>query len=305
MLEEVEGCTAKTAICSKIRKIGESSVRGGRRVPSKNCSFCDLWDFSENCEKLEKSQFLLKLTKSSIRGGRRVPSKNCDFSKNYEKLEKSQFLLKLTSHLFEEWKSAQQKLRLLQFLRCLQKLRKFGEIAFFLLKLLNSSGKGGRRAPSKNCDFCNFSTNCEKLEKLQVLLILLNSSGKGGRRAPSKNCGYRNFSTNCEKLEKLQFLLILLNSSGEGGRRAPSKNCDFCDFSKNCEKLGKSQNNYVKITKYSRGKGAEGYATKPEISEGKVDYYKVLNILLCYLQNDDLSSKQFCKDQLDQVSHHL
>ena len=106
-------------------------------MPSKNCSFCDLWDFSENCEKLEKSQFLLKLTKSSIRGGRRVPSKNCDFcnfcdfSKNYEKLKKSQFLLKLTSQLFEEWKSAQQKLRLLQFLRCLQKLRKFGEIAVF------------------------------------------------------------------------------------------------------------------------------------------------------------------------------
>ena len=162
--------------------------------------------------------------------------------------------------------------------------------------------------PSKNCDFCNFcdfSKNCEKLEISRFLLKILNSSGKGDRRAPSKNCHFCNFSKNCEKLEKLQFLLILLNSSGEGGRRAPSKNCDFCDFSKNCEKLGKSQNNYVKITKYSRGKGAEGYATKPEISEGKVDYYKVLNILLCYLQNDDLLSEQFCKDELDQVSHHL
>ena len=63
-------------------------------MPSKNC------DFSKHCEKLEKSQFLLKLTKSRVRGDKRVPSKNCnfcdfcDFSKNYEKLEKSQFLLK-------------------------------------------------------------------------------------------------------------------------------------------------------------------------------------------------------------------
>ena len=56
---------------------------------------------SKNCEKLEKSQFLLKLLNSSGKGGTRVSSKNCDFcnfcdfSKNYEKLEKSQFLLKL------------------------------------------------------------------------------------------------------------------------------------------------------------------------------------------------------------------
>ena len=55
---------------------------------------------SKNCEKLEKSQFLLKLLNSSGEGGTRVFSKNCDFcnfcdfSKNYEKLEKSQFLLK-------------------------------------------------------------------------------------------------------------------------------------------------------------------------------------------------------------------
>ena len=33
---------------------------------------------SKTCEKLEKSQFLLKLIKSSVRGGRRVPSKNCN-----------------------------------------------------------------------------------------------------------------------------------------------------------------------------------------------------------------------------------
>ena len=41
---------------------------------------CDFSNFSKNCEKLEKSQFLLKLTKSSVRGGRRVSSKTCDFS---------------------------------------------------------------------------------------------------------------------------------------------------------------------------------------------------------------------------------
>ena len=34
---------------------------------------------SKNCEKLEKSQFLLKLLNSSGKGNRRVPSKNCDF----------------------------------------------------------------------------------------------------------------------------------------------------------------------------------------------------------------------------------
>ena len=49
---------------------------------------------SKNCEKLEKSQFLLKLLNSSGKGGTRVSSKNCDFSKNCEKLEKSQLLLK-------------------------------------------------------------------------------------------------------------------------------------------------------------------------------------------------------------------
>ena len=54
---------------------------------------------SKNCKKLEKSQNLLKLLKSRIKGGRRVPSKNCDFfifSKNCKKLEKSQFLLYYT-----------------------------------------------------------------------------------------------------------------------------------------------------------------------------------------------------------------
>ena len=59
---------------------------------------------SKTCEKLEKSQFLLKLIKSSVRGGRRVPSKNCNFcnfSKNCKKLEKSQFLLKLRQVLEE------------------------------------------------------------------------------------------------------------------------------------------------------------------------------------------------------------
>ena len=33
---------------------------------------------SKNCEKLEKSKFLLKLIETSVRGGRRVPSKHHD-----------------------------------------------------------------------------------------------------------------------------------------------------------------------------------------------------------------------------------
>ena len=36
----------------------------------------------------------------------------------------------------------------------------------FLLKLLNSKGKGGRRVPRKNCDFCNFSKNCGKIGEI-------------------------------------------------------------------------------------------------------------------------------------------
>ena len=45
---------------------------------------------------------------------------------------------------------------------------------------------------------------------------------------PSKNC---DFSKNCEKLEKSQVLLKLLNSSAKGGRKVSNKNCNFCDFS--------------------------------------------------------------------------
>ena len=62
---------------------------------------------SKDCEKLEKSQFLLKLLNSSVTGGRRASSKNCDFcnfcdfSKTCEKLEKSQFSLKLRQVLEE------------------------------------------------------------------------------------------------------------------------------------------------------------------------------------------------------------
>ena len=59
MVKEVEGCPVKTAISPKIAKLEKSlkliqtSVGGGTRVPSKN------YDFSKNCEQLEKSQFLL------------------------------------------------------------------------------------------------------------------------------------------------------------------------------------------------------------------------------------------------------
>ena len=95
MLEEVEGCPAKTAIsagsaispkiCKKLEKsqcllkLLNSSGEGGiRRVPSKHYDFCNFCDFSNNCEKLEKSQFLLKLLNSSGKGHREVPNKNCD-----------------------------------------------------------------------------------------------------------------------------------------------------------------------------------------------------------------------------------
>ena len=54
--------------------------------PAKNCDFCNFCDSSKSCERLEKSQFLIKLIKSSGTGGRRVSSKNCDFSKNWEKI---------------------------------------------------------------------------------------------------------------------------------------------------------------------------------------------------------------------------
>ena len=67
--------------------------------------------------------------------------------------------------------------------------------------------------PSKNCNFCDFSKNCEKLEKWQNLLKLINSSATGGRRVPSKNYNFCDFSKNRETLEKSQNLLKLLNSS--------------------------------------------------------------------------------------------
>ena len=41
----------------------EPLAKGGRRVPSKNCDFCNFCDFSNNCKKLEKSQFFAKITK--------------------------------------------------------------------------------------------------------------------------------------------------------------------------------------------------------------------------------------------------
>ena len=35
----------------------------------KNCAVCNFYDFSKNCEKLEKSQFLLTLIKSRVGEG--------------------------------------------------------------------------------------------------------------------------------------------------------------------------------------------------------------------------------------------
>ena len=109
-------------------------------------------------------------------------------------------------------------------------------ISQLLLKLITTGVRGGTRVPCKNCDFCNFSKTCKKLQKSQFLLKLLNSSGKGGTRVSSKNC---DFSKNCKKLEKSQFLLKLIKSSVTGGRRVPSKNWISAIsgvFQKNCEK---------------------------------------------------------------------
>ena len=73
-------------------------------------------------------------------------------------------------------------------------------------KLVSWSGK----PPALTQDMSKFARSSEKLEKLQSFLKLLNSSGRGGRRAPSKDC---DFSKNCKKLEKSQFLLKLIKSS--------------------------------------------------------------------------------------------
>ena len=79
--------------------------------------------------------------------------------------------------------------------------------------------------PSKNCDF---SQNCKKLEKSQLLLKLIKSNVGGGRRVSSKHC---DFSKNCEKFGEVAVF----------ARRVSSKNCDSCNVSQNCEKLDKSQ----------------------------------------------------------------
>ena len=74
-------CSLQSAVCVLHWPI-KSGL--GRRVSSKNSDFCNFCDSFKNCEKLEKSQFLLKLIKSSGTGGRRLSSKNCNFSKNCE-----------------------------------------------------------------------------------------------------------------------------------------------------------------------------------------------------------------------------
>ena len=61
------------------------------------------------------------------------------------------------------------------------------ENSSILLTLEYSIVRGGRRAPNKVNDFCDFSNICEKLEKSQILLELENSSVRGGRGAPPKS----------------------------------------------------------------------------------------------------------------------
>ena len=141
---------------------------------------------------------------------------------------------------------------------------------------------------SKNCDFCNFcdsSKNCEKLEKSQFLLRLIKSSGTGGRRVSSKNCDFCNFcdfSKKCEKLEKSLFLLKLIKSSVTGGRRVSSKNCDFCnfyDFSKNCKKMGEIAV-FAKINFLISQLEVEGCPTKTAISPRIAKNWR--NCSFCY-----------------------
>ena len=90
---------------------------------------------------------------------------------------------------------------------------------------------------SKNCDFCNFSRNCEQIGEIAVLLKLIKSSVTGGRRAPSKNC---NFSKNCEKLEKSQLLLKLITTSVRGGTmyKGAQQKLQFLQFLQKLQKIG-------------------------------------------------------------------
>ena len=89
------------------------------------------------------------------------------------------------------------------------------EKSYLLLTLENSIVRGGRRAPNKVSDFCDFSIICEKLEKSQILLELENSSVRGGRGASPKSETSAIFaiSQKLRKLEKSQNLLKLVNSS--------------------------------------------------------------------------------------------
>ena len=68
----VQGLEICPAIFQTWKKLGMSKFKRSRK----------------NCEKLEKSQNLLKLLNSSGKGDRRVPSKNCDFSQNCENWRK-------------------------------------------------------------------------------------------------------------------------------------------------------------------------------------------------------------------------
>ena len=75
--------------------------------------------------------------------------------------------------------------------------------------------------------FAGTSKNCEKLEKSQFLVKLIKSSVRGGRRVSSKTCNFCDFSKNCENGKNCSFLLKLIKSRVTGGRRVSSKNCDF------------------------------------------------------------------------------
>ena len=76
---------------------------------------------------------------------------------------------------------------------------KIGPLAYDELSQVLQEVQG---CPAKTTIFCDSSKNCEKLEKSQFLLRLIKSSGTGGKRVAGKNCDFCNLSKNCEKLER-------------------------------------------------------------------------------------------------------
>ena len=125
-------CSLQSAVCVLHWPI-KSGL--GRRVSSKNSDFCNFCDSSKNCEKLEKSQFLLKLIKSSGTGGRRLSSKNCNFSKNCENWRNCSFAKLITTSVGGGKRAPSKNCDFCSFSKNYNNLKK----SQFLLKLMKSS----------------------------------------------------------------------------------------------------------------------------------------------------------------------